>query len=99
MFHAMLPTDEAERRRRAFVVGRSVVDYRAPLLYREESVDVDVRVVRCRGARLELGYEIRDTDRVYAEALITMAAYDLETGRPRRISQPELDFLARYMTD
>jgi len=96
MFQEMLPTDEAGRRQHAFVVSRSIVDYRAPLSYREEPVDVHVRVVTCRGARLELAYEIRDADHLYAEATTLMAAYNLETGRPRRISQAELDFLARY---
>ncbi len=96
MFQEMLPTDEADRRQHAFVVGRSIVDYRAPLLYREEPVDVHVWVVRSRAATLELGYEIRDADQLYAEATTTMAAYNLDTGGPRRLSGAEKDFLARY---
>ena len=51
MFQDMLPTDESGRRRHAYVVSQSLVDYRAPLLYREA---------------------------------------------PRRISEAELDFFARY---
>lgn len=96
MFQDMLPADEAGRRQRAFVVSQSVVDYRAPLTYREEPVDVQVWVISCRGARLELGYAIRDAERTYAEAVTKMAAYDLDTGRPRRVSEAELEFLARY---
>ena len=68
MFQEMLPEDGAARRQHAFVVGRSIVDYRAPLPYREAPVDVNVWVVACRGARLELGYEIRDDGQLYAEA-------------------------------
>ncbi|WP_424852620.1 acyl-CoA thioesterase [Streptomyces sp. SAI-170] len=49
MFQEMLPTDEAGRRQHAFLVSRSIVDYRAPLSYREEPDDVHVRVVACRG--------------------------------------------------
>lgn len=96
MFQDVLPTDEAGRRQHAFVVSQSLVDYRAPLLYREEPVDVDVQVVNCRGAKLELGYTIRDAEHIYAEATIKLAAYNLDTGRPRRISEPELEFFARY---
>ena len=96
MFQDMLPANEVERRKRAFVVSQSVVDYRAPLTYREEPVEVVVWVVSCRGARLELGYAVRDADRTYAEAVTKMAAYDLDTGRPRRISADEMEFLARY---
>ncbi|MYU02101.1 MULTISPECIES: thioesterase family protein [unclassified Streptomyces] len=96
MFNDLLPADEAERRQYAFVVSQSTVDYRAPLVYREEPVNVDVWVVSCRGARLELGYAIRDADRTYAEATTKMAAYNLDTGRPRRISEAEIEFFARY---
>ncbi|MER6567039.1 thioesterase family protein [Streptomyces sp. NPDC001093] len=96
MFQEMLPADEAERRQHAFVVGRSIVDYRAPLSYREAPVDVNVWVVTSRGARLELGYEIRDDNQLYAEATTTMAAYNLDSGRPRRLSETEKEFLARY---
>lgn len=99
MFHDMLPAAEADLRQYAFVVSQSLVDYRAPLVYREEPVDVDVWVVSCRGARLELGYAIRDADRTYAEATTKMAAYNLDTGRPRRISEDELEFFARYNTE
>jgi acyl-CoA thioester hydrolase len=96
MFQEMLPADEADRRRHAFVVARSVIDYRAPLPYRDESVDVHVWVLRCRSAILELGYEIRDPGQVYAEATTAMAAYNLDTGGPRRLSEAEKEFLARY---
>ncbi|MEU6814007.1 thioesterase family protein [Streptomyces sp. NPDC046860] len=92
----MLPADEAERRRRAFVVQQSLIDYKAPLDYREEPVSVDVWVTRSRGARLELGCAIRDADATYAEATIKMAAYDLETGAPRRMTDEELSFFTRY---
>lgn len=96
MFNDLLPADEADRRQYAFVVSQSTVDYRVPLVYREEPVDVDVWVVSCRGARLELGYAIRDAARTYAEATTKMAAYNLDTGRPRRISEAEIEFFARY---
>ncbi|WP_349362159.1 acyl-CoA thioesterase [Streptomyces sp. H27-C3] len=96
MVQEMLPADEAERRRHAFVVQQSVVDYKAPLDYRNEPVSVDVWVVACRGARLELGYTIRDAENTYAEATTKMAAYNLETGAPRRISEAETEFFARY---
>ncbi|MFB7645714.1 acyl-CoA thioesterase [Streptomyces sp. NPDC056084] len=96
MVQGMLPADEAERRRHAFVVQQSVIDYKAPLDYRDEPVSVDVWVVTCRGARLELGYAIRDGETTYAEAVTKMAAYNLETGSPRRIAEAEADFFARY---
>lgn len=96
MVQDLLPADEAERRRHAFVVQQSVIDYKAPLDYRNEPVSVDVWVVACRGARLELGYAIRDAKNTYAVATTKMAAYNLETGAPRRISEAETEFFACY---
>ncbi|MER5443466.1 thioesterase family protein [Streptomyces sp. NPDC002790] len=96
MVQDLLPAEEAERRRHAFVVQQSVIDYKKPLDYRDEPVSVDVWVVACRGARLELGYAIRDASTTYAEATTKMAAYNLETVAPRRISEVETDFFARY---
>lgn len=96
MVQELLPADEAERRQHAFVVQQSVIDYKTPLDYSNEAVSVDVWVVACRGARLELGYAIRDAENTYAEATTKMAAYNLETGTPRRISEAEREFFARY---
>ncbi|MEU6341865.1 thioesterase family protein [Streptomyces sp. NPDC046977] len=96
MFQEILPADEASRRQCAFVVRRSTVDYHAPLLYREDPVHVQVRVIRGRGAVLELGCEIRDADQLYVEVTTTMAAYNLDTGSLRRLSEIERQFIARY---
>ncbi|MGW7007555.1 acyl-CoA thioesterase [Streptomyces sp. NPDC054933] len=96
MFREVVPTDEEKRRQNAFVVSRSAIDYRAPLHYRDEPVDVHVWVTKSGAATFELAYEIRDTDQLYAEATITIVAYNLTTGRPRRLSDLERDFLGRY---
>lgn len=99
MVQELLPTDEAERRRHAFVVQQSVIDYKKPLDYRDQPVDVDVWVVSCRGARLELGYAIRDAEDTYAEATTKMAAFNLETGALRRMSEAEIGFFSRHTAD
>ncbi|MFH8791632.1 acyl-CoA thioesterase [Streptomyces sp. NPDC017941] len=59
MFQQVLLTDAAERRRHSFVVSRATVEYRVPLLYREEPVEVCVRVAQRRGVQFDLAYEIR----------------------------------------
>ncbi|MBY8889434.1 hypothetical protein K7472_32005, partial [Streptomyces sp. PTM05] len=48
-------------------------------------------------ADLELSYQIGDADQLYAEATTKIVAYDIHTGRPRRLSAPELAFLASYL--
>ncbi|MFF4534293.1 acyl-CoA thioesterase [Streptomyces sp. NPDC001407] len=96
MFREVLATDEEGRRQNAFVVARSVVDYRAPLNYQEEPVDVHVWVTKGAAATFELAYEIRDANRLYAEATTTIVAYNLNTDRPRRLSDAERAFVSRY---
>ncbi|GGO41718.1 thioesterase family protein [Streptomyces lasiicapitis] len=96
MFQEILPADEAQRRQKAFVVSRAAVVYRAALRYREDPVDVHVRVAQHRAASFELAYEIRDAEQLYAEGTTAITAYDLEDGQPRRLTEAELAFLARY---
>ncbi|MGK5640287.1 acyl-CoA thioesterase [Streptomyces sp. URMC 126] len=96
MFREVPATDEEGRRRNAFVLARVVVDYRVPLDYRDEPVDVHVWVTESTAATFELAYEMRDDDHLYAEATTTIVAYNLTTGRPRRLSEAERGFVARY---
>ncbi|MFE0138695.1 acyl-CoA thioesterase, partial [Streptomyces sp. NPDC059037] len=96
MFQEVLPADEAGRRQNAFVVSSAGVEYRAPLHYREDPVDVHVWVAQSRAVSFELAYEIRDANQLYAEGTTAIVAYNLDTGRPRRLSDPERSFLARY---
>ena len=96
MFREVLADDEAGRRQNAFVVSRASVEYRAPLYYREDPVDVHVRVSHSRAVSFELAYEIRDADQLYAEGTTVIAAFNLDTGRPRRLTEAEQAFIARY---
>nr|WP_308801735.1 thioesterase family protein [Streptomyces polyasparticus] len=96
MFQELLSADEGSNRRNAFVVSRSVIDHRAPLHYRDEPVNVHVRVAGVSAATFELTYEICDADRKYAEASTSIVAYNLESERPRRLSVAERTFLSRF---
>ncbi|MEV7198072.1 thioesterase family protein [Streptomyces sp. NPDC093510] len=96
MFQGVLTGDEEGRRHNAFVVSRASIDFKVPLHYREDPVDVHVWVTGSRAVSFELAYEIRDADRLYAKGTTTIAAYDLDTGRPRRLSTTEREFIARY---
>ncbi|MFG2716930.1 acyl-CoA thioesterase [Streptomyces sp. NPDC048416] len=96
MFQEVLPANDADRRLNAFVVSRASLEFRAPLHYREDPVDVHVWVTHSRAVSFELAYEIRDADQMYAEGATTIAAYDLVTSRPRRLSAVERAFLSHY---
>ncbi|MER5780259.1 thioesterase family protein [Streptomyces mobaraensis] len=97
MFREVLATDEEGRRKNAFVVSRATIDYKLSLTYRDQPVDVHVWATKGAAATFELAYEIRDADRLYAEATTTIVAYNLEVERPRRLSDAERTFVARHV--
>jgi acyl-CoA thioester hydrolase len=84
---------------RGVVVARHEIDYRRPLEWRPEPIEVDVWTAQVKPASFVLRYEIRDqiADVVLAEALTVLVPFDLDASRPRRVSPSERDFLARYL--
>ena len=82
------------------VVARHEIDYRRPLSWRPEPVEVDVWTAEVKSASFVLRYEVRDQladDAVLAEALTLLVPFDLAAARPRRVSQAERDYLSRYL--
>ena len=81
------------------VVARHEIDYRRPLSWRPEPIEVDVWTAEVKSSSFVLRYEIRDqlADLVLAEALTVLVPFDLAAGRPRRVSHAERDFLGRYL--
>jgi acyl-CoA thioester hydrolase len=82
------------------VVARLVVDYHQPLLATGSTVRVEMSVREMRGASFTLGYTVHSgssaDDPVVATAETMLVPYDLPTGRPRRLSEAERDFLAAW---
>ena len=82
------------------VVARLVVDYHAPLLATGTTVRVEVAVREMRPASFTLTYTVHSgllaEDPVVATAETMLVPYDLELGRPRRLSETERDFLAAW---
>ena len=85
------------------VVTRHAIEYRAPLTYRPEPVEVDMWVTRVHGAGFDLGYVVRDPqvvgDGVYAVAETGLALYDFSTGRPRRLDPEARKGIAAHVGD
>lgn len=75
------------------IVARQEIEYLRPLVYRAAPVRIDLWVSSIGGSSFEIGYEVRDPDDVgehlYARAETTLAAFDLETERPRRLPDAE----------
>lgn len=80
------------------VVARLSVHYRAPLVYSRTPVALRLWVSDLRAASFDLDYEVRDgrSTAVVATARTQLVPYDLDAGRPRRITPAERAFLEGY---
>lgn len=94
---------EAERQRiegmaEGMVVARLVIDYHSPLSYSSGSLQVQMSVRQLRAASFVVDYTAYAQEAV-ATAETLMVPYDLRAGRPRRLTEPERDFLAQWRLD
>lgn len=80
------------------VVARHEIDYKAPLVFRPTPVAIDVWVTDLGTSSFSIGYEIKDDDGpVYVRATTVMVPFDIEAGRPRRVSAEERDALSAFV--
>jgi acyl-CoA thioester hydrolase len=89
---------------KGIVVARHEIDYRRPLEWRPEPIEIDVWATQVRAASFTLRYEIRDQlatpeSALLAEALTVLVPFDLAAARPRRLTDAERAFLARYLDE
>jgi acyl-CoA thioester hydrolase len=88
---------------RGVVVARLVVDYHAPLVADGGTVRVAMTVREMRPASFTLDYEVHSgpsaDDPMAATAETMLVPYDTESGRPRRLTEEERDFLAAYRSN
>ncbi|HEY1966634.1 MAG TPA: thioesterase family protein [Pseudonocardia sp.] len=77
------------------------VDYKRQIDYRGQSVLVSVWADHIRAASFLLRYELHtgpeDSDPVAVTATTKMVPYDLGAGYPRRLSEPERQFLRQWV--
>ncbi|HEX5114309.1 MAG TPA: thioesterase family protein [Pseudonocardiaceae bacterium] len=82
------------------VVARLAVDYHSPLVADGSMVRVEISVRDLRAASFTLDYTVyngrRNSDAVVATAETLLVPYDVNLGRPRRLTDAERDFLAGY---
>lgn len=86
---------------KGIVVVRLHVDYRAPIVVDGREVRVEITLADLRHASFTLDYRVRtgpsEEDAVAATATTVLAPYDLERGRPRRLSEAERAFLVEHV--
>ncbi|HYN30450.1 MAG TPA: thioesterase family protein [Dermatophilaceae bacterium] len=85
------------------VVSRHEIEYRAPLTFRHEPVEVEMWVTSVGGGGFGLGYTVRDPqevgDTVYAVAETGLVLYDFATARPRRMTPAEAEGVRAHLGD
>lgn len=75
------------------------VEYLAPVPYRRAPLEVDMWFSRIGGSSVELCYEVTDEPggRVAVRASSTFVMVDVESGRPRRLTDEERDAWAPFV--
>lgn len=106
-FHAAGSDDGGDMVGTGLLVARHEIDYLQPLHWRPEPVAIDLWVSDLRAASFEMGYEVLDVadgdgdgkTTVYARAESTMVVYDLDAGRPRRLTAVERGRLEAWLDE
>jgi acyl-CoA thioester hydrolase len=78
------------------VVGHQEVDYKRPVPLRTEPLAIDTWVTRIGNSSYTVAYEVHDGEAVCATGLSTQIAFDLTTGKPRRLLERERELLEEY---
>ncbi len=81
------------------VVARHEIDYLRPLVHRHAPVTIELWVTKLTAASLTIAYEVKDEQESYVRASTVVVPYNLQEGRPRRISAEERAFLKEYLDD
>ncbi len=81
------------------VVVRHEIDYLRPIDYQPDPVRIDTWIEEVRNVSFRVGYEMFDHDggEIVARARTLLAPYDLDVGRPRRLTDVEKGFLAAWL--
>ena len=78
------------------VIARHEVDYLKPVDY-GDSVRIEMWIAQLRAASFTVSYEMFDEGVLASRAKSVCVPYNLTEGYPRRLSDPEREFLAPYV--
>jgi acyl-CoA thioester hydrolase len=84
-----LPDESSETGGLGVVVAQVDVDYRTPILFREDPYAVDLWVSRVGGSSFVIEGHIRDGDAVLSRARVVMVAIDRVSQRPRKLGEAQ----------
>ncbi|GAA5182781.1 thioesterase family protein [Rugosimonospora acidiphila] len=77
------------------VISRHEVDYLRPVDY-TDPVRIELWMEDIRPSRFVVAYELFEGDQVASRARSVCVPFDLANQRPRRLSEPERDFLTPW---
>jgi acyl-CoA thioester hydrolase len=91
------PTHDAKTgMRRGLVVHSHDIHYKRSVEYDAEPLDVDIWVSTVRAASFRCHYELFDHGRLAVTGSTVLVPFDFALNRPRRLTDDEKAFLARY---
>ena len=98
MLFVHAPQEGSEGLAQGVLVVRAEIDYRRPMLFRQEPYPIHMWVSKIGAASFTVSYEIADDlpggkSLLYGRAKTLLAPVDLETGAPRRITVEERKIL------
>lgn len=79
------------------VVAEHTIEYRAPITFSGQPVQVHIAMVERRLARFRVGYLVSQGNRLCAVATSLMVPFDLASQRPRKISDEEAAWFDRFV--
>jgi acyl-CoA thioester hydrolase len=78
------------------VIFRHEVDYLHPVDY-DAKVRIELWIEEIRPSRFVVRYELFDGEKLASRARSVCVPFDLESGRPRRLSPAEAEFLQPWL--
>lgn len=82
------------------VVVRLTVNYHAPVLASGQDLRIEITTTQLKFASATFSYKVHsgpsELDKVAVTAETVLAPFDIVTGRPRRLSEAERDFLRLF---
>jgi acyl-CoA thioester hydrolase len=93
----MAPSEQDSFLGRGSVVVRHEIDYKSQLVHRRGPVDIESWVSGLRASTVTISYLVKDGDRICVSARTVLAPFDFIADRPRRLTEAETAFFARYL--
>jgi acyl-CoA thioester hydrolase len=101
MLFVHAPDRGAERLAEGVLVVRAEIDYKRPMLFRQEPYPIHLWVSRLGAAAFTVGYEIVDSLEdgalLYGRASTVLAPVDMASGTPRRLTPTEREVLGFFV--